>query len=255
MAYGFSLNTLPIWTAASYMRFGPNDRPATRTTKYDVLIMVLDGAFRFTVNGEPVEITAGEYYLSFHDSKEEGNLKCDNPFYFYIHFKENIYDCPCILPKRGRFSVEEMLPLLDRLTEQIRSRSNRVTKASIIYQVLSLLKNSKKAAGGAIIDTVHNAIKNDPKKNFSTGELARLCGYSPNYFIQLFKGQTGKTPHAYINSLRIAEAKRLLTSDKASASQVAAECGFSDYTSFYRTFKTETGYSPGEWKRKKPKGT
>lgn len=254
MAYGFSLNTLPVWTAASYTRGGEDFRPVTRTTKFDVLIMVLDGVFRFTVDGEPVEIKAGEYYLSFHGSREEGNIKCDSPFYFYIHFIENIYECPCILPKRGHFSVKDMLPLLDRLTEQTRSRSNRVIKASIIYQILSVLKNSKKTADSEFANMLYNAYKSDPRKDFSTHELARQCGYSANYFIQVFKKQTGKTPHSYINSLRISDAKTKLADGKISASHAAEECGFSDYASFYRVFKAETGCSPREWQRKNANG-
>ncbi len=254
MPYGFSLNTLPIWTAASFMRFGENDRPATRICRYDVLILVFEGTFRMSVNGDPIELKAGEYYLIHHGSREAGDLPCDSPYYFYFHFKENLFDCPNILPQRGRFDTNELLPVLRELEALIRSRANKVAKASVIYKVLATLKKQNPSKTHQVSVIVDRAVRKDIKKHYSAEELARLCGYSKNYFIQAFKKETGKTPHAYITEIRISAAKELVLSD-LSLEAAAKECGFSEYTNFYRAFKSSVGVSPRSWKEKHTKKT
>ena len=51
----------------------------------------------------------------------------------------------------------------------------------------------------------------------------------------------------YISMQRIAMAKKLI-SQGGSASKIYSECGFNDYSSFYRAFVKNFGYSPKEEK-------
>ena len=248
MPYGFSLNTLPVWTAASFMRFAKQDRPTTRTCKQDVLILVFDGVFRETVNGDAIELKAGDYYLTPNGSREAGNLPCDCPYYYYFHFKPNVYKSSNILPKRGRFDTGELLPMLEELDRLIRARGSKVAKAALIYGVLAALKKQNPASERKVSQAVERALKSDLKKQYTVKELARLCGYSPNYFIQAFKRETGKTPHAYVAEMRISAAKEMILSGMP-LEEVASECGFPEYTNFYRAFKSLVGVSPRLWKK------
>jgi AraC-like DNA-binding protein len=54
----------------------------------------------------------------------------------------------------------------------------------------------------------------------------------------------GISVYRYIMIKRLLMARQLLAAGEP-AGQVCANCGFSDYTSFYRAFKTEYGISPG----------
>ena len=60
-----------------------------------------------------------------------------------------------------------------------------------------------------------------------------------------FKAVTGGSVYGYINQKRLTSALAMLRKG-ASASDAAKECGFSDYTVFYRSFKKMYGFSPGE---------
>lgn len=79
----------------------------------------------------------------------------------------------------------------------------------------------------------------------SVGALAQKFYMSRSYLMHKFKAVTGGSVYGYINQKRLTSALAMLRKG-ASASDAAKECGFSDYTVFYRSFKKMYGFSPGE---------
>lgn len=82
----------------------------------------------------------------------------------------------------------------------------------------------------------------------SVPELAYLCGVSPEYFRMLFKKRYGTSPVKYINNLRLARAKELLSSEAYTISEVATLSGFEELPYFSREFKKKYGVSPSEFR-------
>ena len=68
-------------------------------------------------------------------------------------------------------------------------------------------------------------------------------------FNELFKKQFGITPNRYLTSRRIDNALTLLSEQKISVSEASDVCGFGDVYYFSKVFKSETGYSPGKFKK------
>lgn len=84
-------------------------------------------------------------------------------------------------------------------------------------------------------------------KQLSVDELAAMSYLSRYHFMRLFKSQTGCTVHNYIRQKRLVLAARLIR-EGMSASNAAAECGFTDYSAFHRAFTQTFGISPGKIK-------
>ncbi|RXJ07892.1 helix-turn-helix domain-containing protein, partial [Deinococcus metallilatus] len=61
-----------------------------------------------------------------------------------------------------------------------------------------------------------------------------------------FTKLVGYPPYRYLLNLRLQNAQRLLKNGE-NPQQVATHCGFSDYSNFYRRFKTSYGCSPREF--------
>jgi AraC-like DNA-binding protein len=80
----------------------------------------------------------------------------------------------------------------------------------------------------------------------SLRELSTCAGLSPFHFLRVFVHQFGLTPHAYLNQIRVREAKRKLSSG-APCAQVALDCGFCDQSHLARVFKRSTGVTPSRY--------
>lgn len=72
---------------------------------------------------------------------------------------------------------------------------------------------------------------------------------SPNYFGDLIKKETGKTPQEYIQNKIIDTAKDLLLGSDKTITQIAYELGFQYSQHFNRVFKKHTGHSPNEYRK------
>lgn len=72
---------------------------------------------------------------------------------------------------------------------------------------------------------------------------------SKSYLNRHFKAYTNSTVYAYIMALRLTHARRMLR-EGIPAVEAGRECGFSDYSTFYKAFKTQTGLSPQQFKSK-----
>ncbi len=78
--------------------------------------------------------------------------------------------------------------------------------------------------------------------------ISDTVGLSKYHMSRLFKKNVGMTLSAYINMSRIRAAKNLLIKGKK-AKDIFKECGFNDYSNFYRVFVKFVGVSPDEFKK------
>lgn len=77
--------------------------------------------------------------------------------------------------------------------------------------------------------------------------LASQAGVHPVYLARAFRRSYGESITECIRRLRVQEAARLLQCTAGSASGAAYGSGFADQSHLIRTFRRETGLTPGEW--------
>lgn len=91
------------------------------------------------------------------------------------------------------------------------------------------------------------------RKNFARPitleEVSDAIGFSVNYFSTLFKKETGEGFTKYLTRVRIDEARGLLRDTSQSITEICKSVGYVDIKHFTRTFKTETGLTPGEYRK------
>lgn len=74
-------------------------------------------------------------------------------------------------------------------------------------------------------------------------EICHHVGVSKSYLYRLFQADLQTTPKAYITERRLNLARQeIILGAKATA--VYAQCGFSDYSTFFRAYKKRFGYPP-----------
>lgn len=101
---------------------------------------------------------------------------------------------------------------------------------------------SKKAS--AIIEYIDNNLHSE----LSLGSICEKFYINKYHLCHMFKEATGYTVHEFINIRRISLAKSMLLDNK-SPKEICFDCGFNEYSVFYKTFKKHTGLSPSQFRK------
>jgi AraC-like DNA-binding protein len=94
----------------------------------------------------------------------------------------------------------------------------------------------------AVRDYIHAEYPSD----ISVDDLATLAGLSQFHFIRAFRRQFHFSPSAYLNQVRLREARRMLA-DGNSAAETAAAAGFYDQSHLTKHFKRTYGITPKQY--------
>jgi transcriptional regulator GlxA family with amidase domain len=80
--------------------------------------------------------------------------------------------------------------------------------------------------------------------------MIEVSGLAPRTFKRRFAAATGYSPIAYVQALRIEEAKHLLETTAAPTDDVGREVGYADPASFRRIFRRSTGVTPARYRQR-----
>lgn len=81
-------------------------------------------------------------------------------------------------------------------------------------------------------------------------QLAARFYINPSYLCREFKKHIGSTVIQYVNSMRVLHAQRLLRETNRSVAEISTIVGFSNVTHFNRIYKSLTGTSPTQTRKK-----
>lgn len=144
-------------------------------------------------------------------------------------------------------AFEEITALVERVVNMRDENDSgaELRRTAAIYGILgTLLKYSSVTADkNAWVKKAIGIMETNYHQNLTVEQIARETGLDRSYFSVLFKAQTGKTPHAYLTSLRIKKACTLMEQQNCTVSDTAKSVGL-DFRNFARLFKKETGKTP-----------
>ena len=149
-----------------------------------------------------------------------------------------------------------LLFLMEQLIAESASREpyQKVCSLSYLAQVLVLLnrlslQQRRENAVPAQDSTVYNIlgyINEHYNENLTLDDLANKFFVSKYHLSREFQRLVGTTVHRYIVQKRLVMAKQMLSAGRPS-SEVYQNCGFGDYSNFYRAFRAEYQISPKEY--------
>lgn len=94
------------------------------------------------------------------------------------------------------------------------------------------------------------AMHEDCAHPWTLEELAGRAGLSRTVLAERFREAMGETPLAYLRTVRMQMAMRLLTETERTLEQVAQQVGYQDAFSFSKVFKRSVGMAPREFRRR-----
>lgn len=85
--------------------------------------------------------------------------------------------------------------------------------------------------------------------DLSVDALAARAHMSPRSFARKFRDETGTTPAAYVEQLRVEAARRLLEATDLTVSAIASQVGFHRAETLHRAFRRRLGTTPDSYRQ------
>ncbi len=161
----------------------------------------------------------------------------------------------------------EMAETILRIMEEMRDKKPyyvETTQNLLRTFVLMLIRfqSTMDAERSKLIDTEDKAAMMNIRpaleyidRNFAeeikASKLAESCNMSETHFRRVFEEAINMPPMDYLNLVRIQNACSILNKTDHSMEVVAAECGFTTFSTFNRNFKKYLNTSPYQWKKNK----
>lgn len=117
------------------------------------------------------------------------------------------------------------------------------TEIIIIKLINSALEDKRESVNNDIKNIV-DYISSNYMDDINAKQLAKIAGYSYDYFRKLFEQNMGVSVREYLTQKRVLVATEMLKSRKYSVKEVAYSCGFKSAAHFCTVFKNETGETP-----------
>ena len=114
------------------------------------------------------------------------------------------------------------------------------------HLLISWLSRKPSAELLHLADTMRENISN---VSFKVSDAIAEIPLNANYVRKQFRQVYGLSPVAFMNQLRLNEAKKYLLADDLPISELALRCGFSDAKYFTRLFHNATHFSPLEYRK------
>lgn len=143
-----------------------------------------------------------------------------------------------------------LLKKLCQVMEESRNNKQGFYAYSIFLMLLTELDRESLVSGVAQeepnfseLSKITAYISENFSKDLTVTALAKRMNLSESGISQLFKREMGITVHQYITQRRLVYAQSLLLAGNR-PSKIYVDCGYKDYSSFYKAYCLHFGYSP-----------
>ena len=234
--------------SASMRIFKKGERHITRYLSHDVLILLFEGVLRFTENGEEYEIYPGEYFIQKGNSYQDAVKESDEPKYLYIHLKASWQENGNkVLQRRGKFDIDLIKPISEAMDKYCHENYTRAEILSKFYEILSILYK-KSLSESETARKIRKYIELNYLDNITLTKISKEFSFSKNHIINIFKKEYGLTPFEYMNLFKIKKCEYLLEVTGESIENIAYNCGFNNYSQFFRLFVKKNNMTPKEYR-------
>lgn len=237
-----------------------------------------------TENDQPYEITAGQVLVLEPGKQHWGHRPTEEETDLYwVHF---IHDSPVrtltdeeidwtsglrkgtdsdviaskqvmYLPKYAQLDLNPLIPILDKMCDLHHQfiLENALQIHSLLAQLFDQLqisiRNRNASRSLIICDDVVRYLHKYRCEPFHAIQMANELHFHQDYLTRCFKKHTGMTPHQYLQSIRLEEAKVLLVSTSLPVERIAEKVGIPSCNYFIRLFRLTVGMPPGVYRKSK----
>lgn len=225
-----------------------------------IIEYVVSGKGYIKINGERYKLSAGDTYIIHPgDYCEYGSDEADPYEKYWINFRSHFFfelikeydvDDRIIhgIDLTQRFNEIFALESISNRNDELYIPATRIL-ISIMLDILEYKKRASALGEMGLAVWVKDIIQHSLAVPITLEDIEKEVFYSKNDIIRQFKRKYGQTPYAYLISMRIDLAKKLLTTTNKSVREISNYLCFSSQYYFSNCFKEKTGVSPLKYRK------
>lgn len=132
----------------------------------------------------------------------------------------------------------------------VREELDYIGLSTLAFRLLSELAGMVERRYPPLLERALSIMKANISQRLTIAEIAEKLETSRSTLEHLFQESLSVSPHRYFSRLKLDTAKSLLLQTELSIQQIAENVGALNSMQFCRSFKTECGVSPSEFRRK-----
>ena len=205
---------------------------------------------------------SGAFTVASSNSGGEKGLDLFCARFEYDEHADIMHDLPeTVLISMNHPSLQCLVSMLQYESAHTLSGSHAIVNALssvlLVLIVRAYLEQGGEAPLGGILNglrdkrlrqLIHTVVSR-PEDEWNIEKMTALANLSRAQLMRLFKQQTGISPHAFVNLIRLRQAAVLLRQTADSVLSVALNVGFQSETHFGKAFKKQYGISPGQYRK------
>lgn len=274
------INVTGVYTV-HYFKYGRNFKYPGERHDFWEMVFIDSGTANVVAEDERLTLKQGEAY--FHKPNEYHNIGTDDDFansaivtfecksraiknlsgkVFKLNDFEKSMLNKIVHEAKQTYSERMNDVYLKKMTKSASApfAGEQIIKNCIELLIISLLRNSDATANQAekigltsspddIVENIISILGDmlSAAENISLDEISFKLNFSKSYIKSQFKKKTGYSIIQYYINMKIEKAKKLLSRQKYTVSEIADMLGFSSVYYFSRQFKLHTDMSPSEY--------
>lgn len=221
---------------------------------YEAELFTDDGGVAY-IGGEAHDIKRGNILLAKPGDVRHSRLPFSARFLHFDPGHPAMEDMLCRLPSFFEGDLtDRFLPLFLAAEECTRSddRATVVRRIRTVAELTLALDSlaSRAAERPSAVAAAAAYMEEHYAEDIGMERLAELCHMSLTHFHRRFLAERNTTPNKYLTDIRLGAAKRLLSEESASLTEIAYLCGFSSQAYFTACFHRHVGLTPTEYREK-----
>ena len=230
-----------------------------------VLIYCVDGSGWYVLKGQRYEVKRNQYFiLPAGTPHEYGATEGERWTIYWVHFRgehASVYAEGAQKPQEVKTAMNSNISNRNNIFEEILSTlhfgdgiEDLRYASSLLHYYLASLRYLRQYRSTVRYDGVVNAaihyMKENVERHLTLQDVLDYVGYSSTRFSALFKKETGSSPLAYFNRLKIEYACQMLKTTDMHINQICYKVGIEDSLYFSRMFSKAMGMSPSEYRER-----
>ena len=230
-----------------------------------VLIYCVDGSGWYVLKGQRYEVKRNQYFiLPAGTPHEYGATEGERWTIYWVHFRgehASVYAEGAQKPQEVKAAMNSNISNRNNIFEEILSTlhfgdgiEDLRYASSLLHYYLASLRYLRQYRNTVRYDGVVNAaihyMKENVERHLTLQDVLDYVGYSSTRFSALFKKETGSSPLAYFNRLKIEYACQMLKTTDMHINQICYKVGIEDSLYFSRMFSKVMGMSPSEYRER-----